>query len=171
MAACVRSRLNSASSELSLGRLEATFSDCERCSSSRMVESRSPRSCRISAAKHFSSRSRPSSRCSVPMCLWFSRSASSAPYASTRLHSWLSGRSTEVETFSRIVVWPSICLRMESTAACDRRNRLASCFVFPQQAEQQMLGLDIRAAELAGLIPREEDNPPRFFRITFKHDT
>ena len=29
--------------------------------------------------KHFSSRSRPSSRCSVPMCLWFSRSASSAP--------------------------------------------------------------------------------------------
>ena len=47
----------------------ATFSDCERCNSSRMVESRNPRSCRISAAKHFSSRSRPSSRCSVPMCL------------------------------------------------------------------------------------------------------
>ena len=47
----------------------ATFSDCERCNSSRIVESRKPRSCRISAAKHFSSRSRPSSRCSVPMCL------------------------------------------------------------------------------------------------------
>ena len=37
-----------------------------------------PRSCRISAAKHFSSRSRPSSRCSVPMCLCESLSASSA---------------------------------------------------------------------------------------------
>ena len=32
-------------------------------------ESRRPRSCRISAAKDFSSRSSPSSRCSVPMCL------------------------------------------------------------------------------------------------------
>ena len=41
-------------------------------------ESLRPRSCRISAAKHFSSRSRPSSRCSVPMCLCESRSASSA---------------------------------------------------------------------------------------------
>ena len=30
MAACVKSRLNSASSELSLGRLEATFSDDDR---------------------------------------------------------------------------------------------------------------------------------------------
>ena len=42
------------------------------------------------------------------------------------LHSFESGRSTEVETFSRICVWPSICLRIDSTAACDRRNRLAS---------------------------------------------
>ena len=35
MAACVRSRLNSVSSELSLGRLEATFSDEARAISSR----------------------------------------------------------------------------------------------------------------------------------------
>ena len=42
-------------------------------------------------------------------------------------------------------------------------------FVFAQQAEQQMFGFDIRTAELAGLVPREEDDPPRFFRITFKH--
>ena len=58
---------------------EATFSDEERANSSRIWESRSPRSCKISAAKHFSSRSSPSSRCSVPMCLWLNLSASSAP--------------------------------------------------------------------------------------------
>jgi hypothetical protein len=34
--------------------------------------------------------------------------------------------------------------------------------VFAQQPEQQMLGFDVRAAELAGLIPREEDDPRAF---------
>src|SRR5579859_1992285 len=91
-----------------------------------MALRRSPRSCRISAAKHFSSRSNPRRRCSVPMCLWLRRSASSAAYANTRLHSLLKGRSTEVETFSRIVVCPSICLRMDSTDACERRKRLVN---------------------------------------------
>ena len=31
--------------------------------------------------------------------------------------------------------------------------------VFAQQPEQQVFGLDVRAAELAGLVPREEDDP------------
>jgi hypothetical protein len=43
-----------------------------------------------------------------------------------RLHSLERGRSTEVETFSRMVVWPSICWRMDSTEACERRKRLVS---------------------------------------------
>ena len=43
--------------------------------------------------------------------------------------------------------------------------------VFAQQAEQQMLGLDVRRAELAGLVPREEDDAPRFFCIAFEHDS
>src|SRR5580765_541600 len=60
------------------------------------------------------------------MCLWLRRSASSAAYANTRLHSLLKGRSTDVETFSRIVVCPSICLRMDSTDACERRKRLVN---------------------------------------------
>src|ERR1043166_7997586 len=60
------------------------------------------------------------------MCLCDRRSASSAAYASTRLHSLLSGRSTDVDTFSRIVVCPSICLRMDSTEACERKKRLVS---------------------------------------------
>src|SRR5690242_4237364 len=128
MAACVKSRENSDSREDSRldPRCGCAFSWVLRASSSRMALRRSPRSCRISAAKHFSSRSNPSSRCSVPMCLWLRRSASSAAYANTRLHSLLKGRSTEVETFSRIVVCPSICLRMDSTDACERRKRLVN---------------------------------------------
>ena len=126
-AACVKSRLNSVSSDVSLARLEGAFSLDWRLNSSRSVERRSPRSWRISAANDFSSRSKPSKRCSVPMCLCESRSASSAAYCSTRLHSGLRGRSTDVETLSRIVVRPSICLRMDSMEAWERRKRLVSC--------------------------------------------
>ncbi len=41
--------------------------------------------------------------------------------------------------------------------------------VLAHQAEQQMLGLDVRAAVLAGLVPRKEYYATRFFRIAFKH--
>ena len=41
--------------------------------------------------------------------------------------------------------------------------------VLAQQAQQQVLGLDIGRAELAGLIPREEDHAPRLLRIAFEH--
>ena len=41
--------------------------------------------------------------------------------------------------------------------------------VFSQEPEQQMLRLDIRAAELAGLVSREEDDAPRFFRVALEH--
>ena len=60
MAACVRSRENSASRRGFTVRAGAALSPgVVRASSSRMADSRSPRSCRISAAKHFSSRSKP----------------------------------------------------------------------------------------------------------------
>src|SRR5713226_2338048 len=125
-AACVRSRLNSASSEVSFGRAAAVFSPDVRASSSRRVESRSPRSIKISAPKHFSSRRMPRSRCSVPTCLWPRRSASSAAILRMRLHSALSGTSTDVEMRSRMVMRPSISLRIDSIEPCWRRKRLAS---------------------------------------------
>ena len=78
MAAWVRSRENSAKRDDSRWRCGAAFSCVLRASSSRMVERRRPRSCRISAAKHFSSRSKPNSKCSVPMWRCDRRSASSA---------------------------------------------------------------------------------------------
>ena len=41
--------------------------------------------------------------------------------------------------------------------------------IFPKQTQQQVLGLDVGAAELARLIPREEYYPACFFRVAFKH--
>ena len=125
VAACVRSRLNSESSEVSLGRVAAGFSPAVRASSSRKEERRSPRSIRISAPKHFSSRKIPSSKCSVATCFTPSRSASSAAIFRMRLHSALKGTSTEVEMRSRMVMRASISFRMDSIDPCCRRNRLA----------------------------------------------
>src|SRR6266849_5599996 len=42
-------------------------------------------------------------------------------------------------------------------------------FVFPHQAQQQVFGFDVRAAVLARLVPREEDHPPSFLCVAFKH--
>src|SRR5258708_3942813 len=41
--------------------------------------------------------------------------------------------------------------------------------VFAEQSEQQMFGLNVRRTELAGLVPRKEDDAPGFFRVAFKH--
>ena len=122
----VRSRLNSESREVSLERAGVIFSPWERASSSRTVERRKPRSRRISAAKHFSSESKPRKRCSVPMCLCAMRSAWSMAWRKTRLTSSLKGSSTEVETRSRMVVRRSISFRMESIDPWERRKRLVS---------------------------------------------
>ena len=43
-------------------------------------------------------------------------------------------------------------------------------FVLAHQAEQQMLGLDVRAAVLAGFVSSKENNASRFFCIPFEHD-
>jgi hypothetical protein len=40
-----------------------------------------------------------------------------------------------------------------------------------KQAEQQVLGLDVGRAELAGLVPRKEDHAPRLLGIAFEHVT
>jgi hypothetical protein len=43
--------------------------------------------------------------------------------------------------------------------------------IFAQQSEQQVLGLNIRRPELAGLVARKKDDAPGFLRIAFKHIT
>ena len=49
------------------------------------------------------------------------------------------------------------------------QKAITQWFVFAQQAQQKMLGLDIWRAELAGLIPRKEDHAPCLLRIAFEH--
>src|SRR5665213_3365655 len=49
------------------------------------------------------------------------------------------------------------------------QESIGQLFIFPQEPEKQMLGLDVRAAELACLVPGEEDDAPRLFRVTLKH--
>jgi hypothetical protein len=41
--------------------------------------------------------------------------------------------------------------------------------VFTQQAEQQVLGLDVRGAELARLVAREKNYASGLFCVPFKH--
>ena len=50
-----------------------------------------------------------------------------------------------------------------------REDAAGEPLAFADQAEEQMLGLDRNAAELAGLISGEEENPSRPFRVAFEH--
>ena len=42
-------------------------------------------------------------------------------------------------------------------------------FVFAEKAQQDVLGLDLRRAKLARLIPREEDHAACFLGVPFEH--
>ena len=46
---------------------------------------------------------------------------------------------------------------------------VSQSLVFPQQTQQQVLRLNVRAAKLAGLVPREEDDPAGLFGVAFEH--
>ena len=50
-----------------------------------------------------------------------------------------------------------------------RENPARESLPLADQPEEQVLGLDRNAAELAGLVAREEENPSRSFRVTFEH--
>jgi hypothetical protein len=42
-------------------------------------------------------------------------------------------------------------------------------FVLPQQTQQQVLGLNVRASELAGFKASKKDDAPRFISISLEH--
>ncbi len=50
-----------------------------------------------------------------------------------------------------------------------RENTAGQTLALANQSEKQVLGLNRDAAELTRLVPREEENPPSSFRITFEH--
>ena len=172
MAACVRSRLNSLSSELPWAGWRLSFFAGWSAPAPRgSVESRKPRSCRISAAKHFSSRSSPSSRCSVPMCLWLKPlglfgGVGQHPLALVAQRQIDRGRDLLAD---RGVRFDLLADRFDRGVRA--QEPVGQRLVFAQQAQQQVLGLDVRAAELAGLVAREEDDASGFLRISFKHNS
>ena len=97
-------------------------------------------------------------------------SDSSAAAFRARLLSSENGRSTEVETFSRIMVRPSISLRMLSIEALAfGKKAVGEILVLPDQSEKQMLSFNRRAAELAGFVTCEENDPAGLLCVLFKH--
>jgi hypothetical protein len=46
---------------------------------------------------------------------------------------------------------------------------VAECFIFSQDAEQQVFCFDERRPELAGLIASKEDDPARFLCVSLEH--
>jgi hypothetical protein len=49
------------------------------------------------------------------------------------------------------------------------QEAVGQLLIFPQQSQQQMFRFDVRATKLAGLVSREEDDSPGFFRVSLKH--
>src|SRR5690242_17147893 len=49
------------------------------------------------------------------------------------------------------------------------QETIGQCLVFAQQAQQQVFGLYIRRAKLAGLIARKEYDAPGFLCIPLEH--
>ena len=49
------------------------------------------------------------------------------------------------------------------------QKTIGESFVLAQESQEQVLGLYIRRAELAGLVPREEYDSSCLFRITLEH--
>jgi hypothetical protein len=49
------------------------------------------------------------------------------------------------------------------------QKAIGESLILAQQTEQQVLSLDIRAAELAGLVSSEKNDSSRFLGIPFKH--
>ncbi len=116
-----------------------------RASSSRMVDSRSPRSCRISAAKHFSSRSRPSSRCSVPMCLC---DEPLRLLGGIGQHALALVAERQIHRGGHLLADRGVPLDLLADGF-DRGVRaqeaIGQRLVLAQQAQQQVLGLDVRS--------------------------
>ena len=169
MAAWVRSRLNSASSELSLGRAEATFSLCERCqfladggeAQAALVQNLGGEA--LLFAQQAQQQVLGADVLVVePLGLFGAiRQHALALVAQRQIHR--SGNLLANGGVPFDLLADGFHRRVRTQEAVGQR------LVFPQQAQQQVFGLDVRAAELAGLVAREEDHPPRLFRVTLKH--
>ena len=63
--------------------------------------------------------------------------------------------------------WFTGRLQQRAEQELEKRRRVNELL---KQAQQQVLGLDVRRAELAGFVAGEEEHPAGTFGITLKHD-
>src|SRR5712664_3517976 len=86
----------------------------------------------------------------------------------------------EALRFFRRHIRDPLALPADRYAACDlvayqfarallAQETVGQGLVLAHQAEQQMLRLDVRAAILAGFVPRKKYDASRFLCITFEH--
>ena len=171
MAACVRSRLNSASSELSLGRLDGHFFGLRSAQISSRI-GREPQAALVQdlggEALLFAQQAEQQvlgADVLVVQALGF--------LGAIRQHALALVAERQIDRGRNLLADGGVAFDLLADGFDGRvrpQKAVGQRLVFAQQAEQQVLGFDIRAAELAGLVTREEDDPPGFFRITFKHN-
>jgi len=140
--------------------------------SSRSADSRSPRSMRISAPKAllFAQDSEQQVLC-ADVLVAQALPLLPRPCFRMRLHSALSGTSTEVEMRSRMVIRASISLRMDSIEPCLPQESICQRFVLAHQAEQtKLLRLDVRDFHTGWLRTEQKKmTRPRFFLYIFRN--
>src|SRR6266436_5347131 len=162
-AACVRSRLNSASNEVSFGRAAAVFSPDVRASSSRSVESRNPRSKALFFAQDPQQQMLGSDVFVAEPLGFFRRHIKDALALRAERH--FDGRRDALAY--RDARFDLFAYRFDRALLAE--ETVGQRLVLAHQAEQQMLRLDVRAAILAGFVPRKKYDASRFLCITFEH--
>ena len=56
-----------------------------------------------------------------------------------------------------------------NSRGCGAQESIAQCFVFADDPQKQVLGLDVGRTKLRCFITCEENNPTSFFRVSLKH--
>ena len=171
MAACVRSRLNSLSSELSLGRLEDIFSELDRCDL--LAHLRQAQAALMQDVggetllfAQQSEQQMLGADVLVIQPLGFLRAIGQHALALMAQRQIDRGRNLLAQRGVRFDLLANGFYRRAGA-----QKAIGERLVFPQQTQQQMLGLDTRTAELAGLVSGEEDDSAGLFGITFKHNS
>ena len=169
MAACVRSRLNSASSELSFGRLDGHL--LRRRARDLLAHLRQPQPALVQdlggeallLAQQAEQQMLGADVLVIQPLRFFGAIGQHALalVAQRQIHrgrDLLANRGVRFDLLA-----DGLDRRVRAQEAV--RQRL----VLPQQTQQQVLGLDVGTAELAGLVPREKDHAPGLLGIAFKH--
>ena len=169
MAAWVRSRLNSASSELSLGRADATFLTLR--TRQFLADGGKPQAALVQNLRGET--------------LFFAQQPEQQMLGADVLvaqplgflgaisqHAFALVAEGQIHAGGNLLADGGVPFDLLSDGlygSVGAQEPVRQCFVLAQQAEEQMFGFDVGTAELAGFIAREKDYSARLLRITLKH--